>query len=87
MATGRWLATIAARASGAEHVRFFPDGRHIAIGYQDGEVEIRDLEYFFRYVAGHAEYQPGLFKQAGESFPRAGEVLEWSRQQLGGGVR
>ncbi len=86
MTTGRWLATIASRASGAEHVRFFPDGRHIAIGYQDGEVEIRDLEYFFRYIAGHTEYQLGLFKQAGESFPRAAEVLEWSRQQRRDGV-
>lgn len=80
--TGRWLATIATRPSGAEHVRFFPDGRHIAIGYQDGEVEIRDLDYFFRYVAGHTEYQLGLFRQTGESFPRAGDALEWSRRQL-----
>jgi WD40 repeat protein len=85
--TGRWQATIASRASGAEHVRFFPDGRHIAIGYQDGEVEIRDLDYFFRYVAGHTEYQLGLFRQAGESFPRAADVVEWSRRQLTGGVR
>jgi WD40 repeat protein len=79
MTTGRWLATVASRGSGAEHVRFFPDGRHIAIGYQDGEVEIRDLDYFFRYVAGHADYQLGLFRQAGETFPRAADVLEWSR--------
>jgi WD40 repeat protein/serine/threonine protein kinase len=82
VATGRWLATLASRPSGAEHVRFFPDGRHIAIGYQDGEVEIRDLDYYFRYVAGHTEYQLGLFRQAGESFPRAAEIRDWTRQQL-----
>jgi eukaryotic-like serine/threonine-protein kinase len=79
-ATGSWLATVATRAPGAERVRFFPDGQRLAIGYEDGEIEVRDLRYFFRYVAGHAEYQLKLFTDAGESFPRAGDVLAWSRR-------
>jgi hypothetical protein len=60
-------------------VRFLPDGRRLAIGYEDGEVEIRDLHYFFRYAAGHTEYELRLFRDGGESFPRSGEVVAWSR--------
>ena len=80
LSSGKWLATVASRPTGAEHVRFFPDGRHLAIGYQDGEVEMRDLNYFFRYVAGHTDYQLGLFRQNGDTFPRADEVVAWSRR-------
>jgi WD40 repeat protein/tRNA A-37 threonylcarbamoyl transferase component Bud32 len=80
LTSGKWMATVASRPSGAEHVRFFPDGARIAIGYQDGEVEIRDLNYFFRYVRGNTEYQLSLLRQAGGSFPRADEVLAWSRR-------
>ena len=82
VAAGQFLATVASRAPGAERVRFFPDGRKLAIGYEDGEIEIRDLEYFFRHAAGSAEYQLRLFKDAGESFSRAGEVLAWSNGML-----
>jgi WD40 repeat protein/tRNA A-37 threonylcarbamoyl transferase component Bud32 len=82
VATGNWLATVGSRKPGAERVRFFPDGRRLAIGYEDGEVEIRDLQYFFRYVAGHADYQLRLFRDVGESFSRADEVLAWSRRLL-----
>jgi WD40 repeat protein len=78
MGTGQWLATIAARKSGAERVRFV-DGRHLAIGYADGAVEVRDLDYFFRHAAGQAEYQLKLFRDRGEPFPRAGEALAWAR--------
>jgi len=82
VSTGQWLATIATRRSGAERVRFLRGGRRLAIGYEDGEIEIRDLDYFFRYAAGHAEYQLRLFRDAGASFPRSEEVLAWSRQIL-----
>jgi eukaryotic-like serine/threonine-protein kinase len=82
VATGRWLATVASREAGAERVRFFRDGRRLAIGYEDGQVEIRDLQYFFRYAAGQAEYQLRLLRDAGETFPRSYEVLEWSRRLL-----
>ena len=80
MGTGQWLATIAARKSGAERVRFL-DGRHLAIGYADGAVEVRDLDYFFRHAAGQAEYQLKLFQDRGEQFARAGEVLAWARDK------
>ena len=80
---GQWLATVASRKPGAERVRFFPDGRRLAIGYQDGEVEIRDLHYFFRYAAGHVDYQLRLLNAGGASFPRADEVLAWSRRVRG----
>jgi hypothetical protein len=78
MRTGQWLATIGARKSGAERVRFV-DGRRLAIGYADGAIEVRDLDYFFRHAAGQAEYQLKLFRDRGEQFPRAGEALAWAR--------
>jgi len=78
---GQWLATVASRKAGAERVRFLNGTRGVAIGYDDGEVEIRDLEYFFRHVGGQAEYQLRLFRAAGETFPRSDEVLTWSRRQ------
>ena len=80
----QWLATVVSRPAGAARVRFFPDGRRLAIGYEDGEVEIRDLSYFFRHAAGNAAYHLRLLGAAGESFPRAGEVLAWSRRVLSG---
>jgi eukaryotic-like serine/threonine-protein kinase len=82
VASGQWLATVASRRAGAERVRFLGDGWRLAIGYEDGEVEIRDLRHFFRHVAGHAEYQLRLLRAAGESLPRADEVLAWSRRIL-----
>jgi eukaryotic-like serine/threonine-protein kinase len=81
--TGLALATIASRPRGAERARFLPGGERLAIGYVDGEIEIRDLNHFFRYAAGNAEYQLRLFRNAGETFPRAQEVLDWSRQISG----
>jgi hypothetical protein len=80
--TGRSLATIATRNAGAERLRFLPDSRLLAIGYGDGEVEIRDLDYFFRYAAGNADYQLRLLRDAGETLPRADDVLAWTRQIL-----
>jgi eukaryotic-like serine/threonine-protein kinase len=79
-ASGRPLATVAARGTGASRVRFLP-GDRLAVGYDDGEVEIRDLAYLFRHVAGQAEYQRELLERAhGRPYPRAGEVLDWSRR-------
>jgi WD40 repeat protein/predicted Ser/Thr protein kinase len=77
--SGQTLATVATRNVGGIRVRFLPDGRRLAIGYDDGEVEIRGLDYFFRHVAGQADYQLNLFRQAGERFPRADDVLAWAR--------
>jgi serine/threonine protein kinase/WD40 repeat protein len=74
------LATIAARTVGASRVRFFPGNRRLAIGYDDGELEILDLDYFFKYAAGNAEHQLGKFRAAGETFPRGAEVLDWARR-------
>jgi hypothetical protein len=59
-------------------VRFL-DGRRLAIGYADGAVEVRDLDYLFRYAAGQTEYQLKLFGDRGVQFPRAAEVLAWAR--------
>ena len=84
VAAGQWLATVASRRAGAERVRYFADDWHLAIGYEDGAVEIRDLRYFFRHVAGNAEYQLRRLRAAGESFPRADAVLDWSRRILRG---
>jgi WD40 repeat protein len=82
VASGLWLATVPARQVGAERVRFFADGRRLAIGYEDGKVEIRDLTYFFRHAAGHAPYQLEQFRAAGETFPRSSEALAWSQGVL-----
>ncbi len=79
---GQFLATIGSRTVPAVRVRFLPGGRQMAIGYDDGEVEMRDLDYYFRYAAGQAEYQLRLRREAGEVFPRAHEVLTWSRRVL-----
>jgi WD40 repeat protein/serine/threonine protein kinase len=85
--TRQWLATVATRRAGAERVQFFPDNRHLAIGYADGELEVRDLQYFFRYAAGQAAYRLQLLKTAGESAPRADEVIAWSQRFLTSGAR
>jgi WD40 repeat protein len=82
--TRRSLATVAVRSSGAEWVLFLADGTRLVIGYEDGEVEVRDLDYFFRYAAGHAGYQLRLFTAAGEAFPRAGDVIAWSERTVSG---
>jgi WD40 repeat protein len=82
VASQRELATIASRRAGAERLQFLQSGRRLAIGYRDGELEVWDLDYFFRYAAGNADYQLGLFRKAGEIFPRAGEALAWSRRVL-----
>lgn len=82
VAAGPWLATVASRRAGAERVRYFADNWHLAIGYEDGAVEIRDLGFYFRHVAGNAEYQLRRLRAAGESFPRADAVLDWSRRIL-----
>jgi eukaryotic-like serine/threonine-protein kinase len=80
--TGRPLATVASRERGASRVRFVTNDR-LAIGYENGEVEVRDLSYFFRHVAGQAEYQRELLERAhGRPYPRAAEVLDWSRRAL-----
>jgi hypothetical protein len=42
------------------------------------------VNYFFRHVAGSTEYQLGLLRKTGERFPRADEVLAWSRGILSG---
>jgi eukaryotic-like serine/threonine-protein kinase len=81
-ASGRPLATAAARDTGASRVRFLP-GDRLAVGYDDGEVEVRDLGYFFRHVAGQAGYQRVLLERAhGRPYPRGDEVLDWSRRTL-----
>jgi serine/threonine protein kinase/WD40 repeat protein len=80
--TRQWLATVARRTPGAERVRFLPDGRRLAIGYEDGVVAVHDLQYFFRHVAGHADYQLRLLGAAGERFPRSAEALAWTRSLL-----
>jgi eukaryotic-like serine/threonine-protein kinase len=79
-ADGQFLAVVARRTPAASRTRFSPDGRQLIIGYDDGEVEIRDLQYFFRYAGGQAEYQLGLLTAKQQSFPRASEILEWARR-------
>jgi WD40 repeat protein len=80
--SGQFLATVAVRRSGTTWARFFPDGRRLALGYEDGEVEVRDLDHFFRYAAGQTAYQLRLFGNVGESFPQADQVLAWGRTIL-----
>ena len=82
--SGQPLATVAMRNAGGTSARFLPGGHQVAISYDDGEVEIRDLDYFFRHAAGQAEFQLDLLQKAGERFSRAGDVLAWSRATLSG---
>jgi eukaryotic-like serine/threonine-protein kinase len=79
VATHQFLATVATRVPGAEQLRFLPDGRRLAIGYADGVLELVDVNYYFRHVAGSAAFQLDLLRKTGELFPRAEEVLAWSR--------
>jgi WD40 repeat protein len=79
---GQFLATISTHHAAATRNQFFPDSRRLAIGYEDGELEVMSLDYFFRHAAGQAEYRLRIFRQAGESFPRAHEVLAWARGVL-----
>ena len=76
---GQFLATVAQGPVPARRVRFLPDGHHVAIAYDDGAIEVRSLDYFFRYAAGQADYQLRVLNKLGESFPRAGEARSWSR--------
>ena len=82
--TRRSLAVVASRRVNAERVRFLPDGRRLAIGYANGDLELVDLQHYLRHVAGNAEYRLRVFREAGEVFPRADEVIAWSRQMLNG---
>ena len=77
--THQFLATVATRVPGAAQLRFLPDGRRLAIGYEDGILELVDVDYYFRHVAGSAAFQLDLLSKTGELFPRAQEVLAWSR--------
>jgi WD40 repeat protein len=78
-----WLATARSRAHGAERVRFLPDSRWLVAGYEDGAMEVVDLYYFHRFVAGNAQYHHAVFTSLeGLALPRAGEVLAWSRDIL-----
>lgn len=79
--TWRHLMATAGRPSGAERVKFLADGRHLIIGYDDGAVEVVDLRYFHRHVAGNAESRFDLLRQSEGPLPAsAAEVLEWSRR-------
>jgi WD40 repeat protein len=82
VATQQFLATVATRVPGAEQLRFLPDGRRLAIGYADGVLELVDVNYYLRHVAGSAVFQLDLLRKTGELFPRAEEVLAWSRGLL-----
>jgi WD40 repeat protein len=83
--TWRHLMATAVRPSGAERVKFLADGRHLIIGYDDGAVEVVDLRYFHRHVAGNAESRFDLLRQSeGPLPPAAAEVLEWSRRMRTG---
>jgi WD40 repeat protein len=79
---GHVLATLAAREVGVHRVQVLPRDR-LLVGYDDGVVEVRDMAYFFRHVAGQADYQRAMLEQArGIGYPRAQEVIDWSRRIL-----
>ena len=83
LATGSPLATIARRDTGAERVRFLQgEGRRLAIGYDDGLVEIVPVDRLLDPVAGNAEYAQRVHAADPVEYPRAGEVVAWSRQRL-----
>jgi WD40 repeat protein len=80
--TRRSLATVASRDAGAALGRFVTQ-EHLVVGFDNGELETIDLGYFFRHVAGQAEYQRQLRERLrGSPYPRGGEVLAWSRETL-----
>jgi WD40 repeat protein len=51
------LATIARRGIGATSVTFTDASAHLAVGWENGGVEVIDLAYFDRYLAGNEAYQ------------------------------
>jgi hypothetical protein len=51
------LSTITQRESGATRVTFMGDTAHLAVGWDTGRVEVIDLVYFDRYLAGNEPYQ------------------------------
>jgi WD40 repeat protein len=81
-AKGLWLARVAERAYGAERVVFFGSSERLAIAYDDGEVEIRDLSYFARHIAGQVAYRLGDLPPAARSSPEAAALIDWSRRVL-----
>lgn len=79
---GHALVTLASGAAGASRVQLLPR-QQLLIGYDDGLVEVRDLGYFFRHVAGQATYHRELLERArGVPYPRAQDVLDWSATVL-----
>jgi WD40 repeat protein len=79
---GQALATLASHAAGASRVQLLPR-QQLLIGYDDGVVEVHDLDYFFRHVRGQAAYQREVLERArGTAYPRAMEVIDWSEQRL-----
>jgi len=81
-ANGLWLARVAERAYGAERVAFVGDPDRLAIAYDDGEVEIRDLSYFSRHIAGQIAYRVGNLPAHQRSSPQAAALIDWSRSVL-----
>ena len=79
---GQALATLASRGTGASRVRLLPR-EQLLVGYDDGLVEVRDLSYFLRHVAGQAEYQRLLLERArGAVYPSGDAVIDWTRRIL-----
>jgi eukaryotic-like serine/threonine-protein kinase len=77
-----WLARVAERAYGAERVAFVGDADRLAIAYDDGELEIRDLSYFSRHIAGQIAYRVGNLPAGERSSPQAMALIDWSRNVL-----
>ena len=83
LATGVPLATITRRDVGAERVRFLPgEAGRLVIGYDDGLVEIVPTERLLDPVAATAEYARRAHAADRSTFPRADEVIAWSRNRL-----
>lgn len=81
--SGAGLATLARRDAGAEQVAFLPGTPvRLAVGYADGVVQTVDGGHFFRHVAGNAESSRALYGADPAAFPRAGELIAWSRRFL-----
>jgi WD40 repeat protein/tRNA A-37 threonylcarbamoyl transferase component Bud32 len=79
---GHALATLASRPGGASRVQVLPR-QQLLIGYDDGIVEVRDLNYYFRHVGGQAAYQREVLERArGVVYERGQEVLDWSAKLL-----
>jgi WD40 repeat protein len=79
---GQALATLASRDTGAARVQLLPR-QQLLVGWEDGLVEVRDLAYFFRHVAGQAEYQRIVLEAArAAEYARGDAVIEWARRIL-----